>query len=168
MKDALQIRDIYTQKEERMVTAFFHRLSEKERRAFAAIEATRIGFGGISLVSQLFGCSRPTVHRGLKEFEDGTIAQSRVRKKGAGRKSVFESHQNLESLMDEILKDTLAGDPMNPDVFWTHLSVRDIGVKLKAHGIKLSENTVRLVVKKTLGKTKGAQTIRYRQVRKPQ
>ena len=102
----------------------------------------------------------------MKEFEDGSTIFStpRVRREGGGRKDVFVKYENLERCMDEILEDTLAGDPMNPDVVWTHLSAKDICNKLKELNINVSDNTVRRIIKKTIGKKKDAKTIGDRQV----
>ena len=62
----------------------FERLSEKDRRGYAAIEAAKLGHGGVEYVCTLFELDAKTVRRGLKELEqhdDG--APGRVRKKGA-------------------------------------------------------------------------------------
>jgi hypothetical protein len=41
--------------EERM-QALYRSLSEKDRRRYAAIEAEKVGHGGLSYVAKLFGC----------------------------------------------------------------------------------------------------------------
>ena len=42
----------------------FATLSEKDRRRYAAIEAAKLGNGGISAISGLFGLDAKTVRRG--------------------------------------------------------------------------------------------------------
>ena len=62
----------------------FERLSEKDRRCYAAIEATRLNHGGIESISKLFKIDPKTVRRGLAELESPEDpALNRVRKKGA-------------------------------------------------------------------------------------
>jgi len=66
----------------------FATLSEKDRRRYAAIEAAKLGSGGISAISSLFGLDAKTVRRGLTELElaDDPV-QSRVRKKAVDASS---------------------------------------------------------------------------------
>jgi len=62
---------------------FFASLSEKDRRRYAAVEASKLGHGGQEYVSQLFGIDPKTVRRGLDEL--GQLPDDhpqRVRKKG--------------------------------------------------------------------------------------
>lgn len=47
----------------------FDSLNEKDRRHYAAIEAKKLGHGGIIYIAQLFGISEKTVQAGLDEFE---------------------------------------------------------------------------------------------------
>lgn len=69
--------------EERM-QALYGSLSEKDRRRYAAVEAIKVGHGGVAYVSRLFGCAPDTVRQGEADIaqlpEDE--AQGRVRKKG--------------------------------------------------------------------------------------
>ena len=73
--------------EERM-RAFCETLTERDRRRFAALEATRLGHGGIEYVASVLGCSTRTIERGLGELDQlpSDPAEGRVRRPGAGRK----------------------------------------------------------------------------------
>ena len=68
--------------------AFYETLSEKDRRRFLAVEAQRLGHGGITYVAFVFGCSERTVERGMVELADlpDDRAAGRVRRPGGGRK----------------------------------------------------------------------------------
>ena len=63
-------------------------LSEKDKRRFAAFEATQRGYGGIAYVAGVLGCSTKTIERGIKELDQlqDDPAAGRVRRPGAGRK----------------------------------------------------------------------------------
>lgn len=63
-------------------------LSEKDRRRFAAIEARRLGYGGIEHMADVLGCSRRTIARGIDELDvlSNDPAAGRIRRPGAGRK----------------------------------------------------------------------------------
>ncbi len=59
-------------------------LSERERRRYAAVEAVKLGYGGILYLANLFGCSEKTIRRGLDELYDPPrLPLGRARKKGA-------------------------------------------------------------------------------------
>jgi len=67
-------------------------LNEFQRRHWAAIEAMKIGWGGISVVSKALRISPNTIRRGIQDIETGQAASysesnARIRKSGGGRKS---------------------------------------------------------------------------------
>jgi len=70
------------------VRAFYATLSEKDQRRYAAVEARRLGYGGIEYVAEVLGCSRRTIERGLSELDElpHDPAAGRVRRPGGGRK----------------------------------------------------------------------------------
>lgn len=47
----------------------FLSLSEKDKRHYAAVEAKRLGHGGVQYIAELFDCARQTVSTGLDELE---------------------------------------------------------------------------------------------------
>lgn len=85
---ALLLSGKYSAEAEVAVKAFYATLSEKEKRRYTAVEARRIGFGGIEYVAGVFGCSRKTVERGLAELDElpNDPAAGRIRRPGGGRK----------------------------------------------------------------------------------
>jgi hypothetical protein len=85
--------------------AFFGTLSEKDRRRYGAIEATRLGFGGNEYIAEVLGCSTRTIERGLQELEqlDNDPAAGRVRRPGAGRKKKIASERELEQNLNSML-----------------------------------------------------------------
>ena len=73
---------------EKRLRDFAQTLSEKDRRRFAAIEASQRGSGGIIYIAGVLGCSTKTIERGIKELDQlqDDPAAGRVRRPGAGRK----------------------------------------------------------------------------------
>ena len=66
----------------------FATLSEKDRRRYTAVEAAKLGTGGISAISGPFGLDAKTVRRGLTELALPVgPAQERVRKKAVDASS---------------------------------------------------------------------------------
>lgn len=77
----------YTKDIELKMQRLFTRLSEKDRRGYAAVEAAKLGHGGIEYVSELFGLDPKTVRRGLDDLKQADDPMpGRVRKKGAAAK----------------------------------------------------------------------------------
>jgi hypothetical protein len=79
---------------------FYGTLSEKDRRRFAALEARRLGRGGIVYVSEILGCSTRTIERGLIELDQlpNDPAAGRVRRPGGGRKKVSWPSRNSNGI----------------------------------------------------------------------
>lgn len=66
---------------------FFETLNERQKRHYAAIEAKRLGHGGIVAVSEAFGIHRETVSKAITEIENSEdLLSDRIRKQGGGRK----------------------------------------------------------------------------------
>jgi hypothetical protein len=64
-------------------------LREKDRRRYAAVEALKLGYGGISYISRLLSVDRKTILEGKKELRVLTMAEQmkgRQRRAGGGRK----------------------------------------------------------------------------------
>lgn len=58
-------------------------LSEKDRRRYAAVEAAKLGHGGVEYIARLLGCDPKTIRQGLLDLEQPEDpAAHRVRKKG--------------------------------------------------------------------------------------
>lgn len=70
-----------------MINLILGQLNEQQRRWFVALEAYRRGHGGVRLMSQITGMDEKTIHRGLKELEDGLAGRpkDRIRLAGGGR-----------------------------------------------------------------------------------
>lgn len=77
----------YDQAIEIKMQRLFTTLSEKDKRLYADIEATKLGHGGIDYISKLFDIDPKTVRRGLQELDlTDDLASDRVRKKRWGPK----------------------------------------------------------------------------------
>ena len=126
------------------------RLSEIDRRAYAAVEAYRLGQGGVTYIGKLFGMSPETIKRGREDLDspDRLPSSGRQRAAGAGRKGVFAEQPGLEAAFDDLVKTHIAGDPMNADVVWTDLQPSKMVDKLADKGYFITENTVRAAFKK--------------------
>ena len=55
----------FSEETEQRMRDFFRSLNEKDRRRYAGLEADRLGHGGISYISEILGCDRKTVSKGI-------------------------------------------------------------------------------------------------------
>jgi len=75
--------EVYSAEIEEKMQRFFGWLSEKDRRRYAAIEAAKLGHGGVEYIARVLACDPKTIRQGLRDLEaaeDG--AAGRSRKKG--------------------------------------------------------------------------------------
>lgn len=116
-------------------------LDERMRRLFAAAEASALGRGGITKVAQATGVSRRAIHVGLRELSDlkepVENPPKRIRKEGAGRKSVIQTDVGLMSALEKLVEPMTRGDPESP-LRWTCKSLRTLAGELAANGHPVS------------------------------
>ncbi len=75
--------EAYANDVERKMKRFFDWLSEKDRRRYAAVEAAKLGHGGVEYVARVLQCDPKTIRQGMEELEESEDpAAGRVRKKG--------------------------------------------------------------------------------------
>ena len=73
----------FDQETEERMREFFESLNERDRRRYAGLEASKLGHGGISYISEVLGCDRKTVCKGIDEILDpAELEPGRIRKKG--------------------------------------------------------------------------------------
>lgn len=128
---------------------FYQSLSEKDRRRYAAIEAFKLGWGGITYTSQLFDCDDKPIRDGMKELEDdAALGQSEIRRSGGGRKSAFETIEGLDAAFLRVIAQHTAGSPTDETVKWTNLTRQEIAQLLQPEGIKVSVTVVDQLLEK--------------------
>ena len=74
----------YAPQVEEAMRCLFESLSERERRHYAAVEAAKLGRGGVTYLAAALGCDEKTIRRGRRELEGHSdLPPGRSRKKGA-------------------------------------------------------------------------------------
>ncbi len=128
---------------------FYRTLSEKDRRRYAAIEAQKLGYGGISYICGVLECNDRTVKRGMAELE-GELPddETRIRQPGGGRKSKLETMPGLDAAFLQVIGNHTAGSPMDAEDKWTNLSREEIAHRIEAEGFKVSVTVVDQLLKK--------------------
>jgi hypothetical protein len=70
------------------IVLFFSVLNEKQRRLYAGLESFKWGHGGDRKIAELLGLDVGTVAKGRRDLLSQDVERERVRKVGAGRRSV--------------------------------------------------------------------------------
>ena len=105
----------YNESYEKTMRAYFHSLAEDDRRRYGAMEALKIGYGGISYIARVLGLSRQTIYVGIRELE--AMAEGdpehpeypsgdsgRIRRRGGGRPKETQRQEGLEEAVEEVLE----------------------------------------------------------------
>lgn len=119
-------------------------LNEGQRRRYLSAEAKAAGRGGISLVSRLSGVSRPTLTKGVKELDDPNAeipGPGKSRRKGGGRKPVWEKQPGILDTLEELVSPHTKGDPMT-SLLWTNKSLRNLEKSLRDKGFEVCHRVV--------------------------
>jgi len=77
--------------------SFFETLNEKQKRLFAALKASELGYFGVTQVAQHLGLHPHTIRAGKKDLAAlGASAETstRVRQSGGGRKKNLTSKES--------------------------------------------------------------------------
>ena len=119
----------------------FQHLNERQRRLVAAADSQQLGRGGISAVSRATGLSRPTIHKGVRELNEGPLPPGWVRRSGGGRKRVETVDPLVVKDLEFLIEPTTRGDPMSP-LRWTSMSTRNLAEALGKKGYLVSHQTV--------------------------
>ena len=121
-------------------------LDERSRRQWAATEAQELGFGGVSIVSRATGLARDTIRAGLRELQHrqehpDAMVSPRLRKPGAGRKSLTTSDPDLLIALESLVEPLTRGDPESL-LRWTCKSTRTLAKELTRQGHPIGDRTV--------------------------
>jgi hypothetical protein len=149
----------YDQTHEDTMRLYCASLPEDHRRRYGAVEALKIGRGGITYVAKVLGMSRRTIYTGIRELEamgdDGgspprrpSGSAKRIRRPGGGRPKATQRQAGLEPAFDDVLEAHSAGSPTDPSVFWTDLKPMQLAGELLRRGFAIGRNTAAKLLKR--------------------
>lgn len=128
-------------------------LDERQRRLYAAAEAKVLGHGGAKRVWNATGVARGSILAGLKELEqvrqeqqEPTNEQRRIRRPGAGRKTLLEQDPTIRIALERLVEPMTVGDPETP-LRWTCKSLMHLSRELQAQGYTISHVSVSALLK---------------------
>ena len=127
-----------------LMLAVLGALNEAQARWYVAREALARGRGGLKLLHEWTGMSRPTILKGMRELRQGTPLESttRIRRPGGGRRRLEEADPRFARALERLMEENTAGDPMSL-LRWTNKSTARIAAELTRQGHRASDETVR-------------------------
>lgn len=138
---------VYSDSIEAEMCFHFNNLSEKDQRHYAAIEARKIGYGGITYIANLFKITRNRIHAGISELKNlsnpDEIPPDKQRRLGGGRKKKLRDKDILNQL-HALIKKYKAGSPTDSNVYFIFLTARQLSrCYEKEYGIPLGQLLIR-------------------------
>ena len=121
-------------------------LNEIQWRHFLALEALRIGHGGIHQVRTAIGADFKTIKKGIDEILSGNLYHpgERIRKVGGGRKKLSEHQPGLVTVVEKTADPK--GNPENP-IRWTSYSMEHIANAVNRVGFIVSPRSIYRILK---------------------
>lgn len=117
----------YSRDVEQIMRSFYYSLRENDRRRYAAVEAAKLGHGGIEYIAGVLGIDPKTIRHGRRDLVDlPERPEPRVRKAGGGRKRKLDQDPRIDEDFRKVLVDHTAGSPTEESLIWTNLTKTEI------------------------------------------
>jgi hypothetical protein len=117
----------YPHSVEQTMRSFYQSLRENDRRRYAAVEAAKLGHGGIEYISSVLGIDPKTIRQGQRDLEDlPDRPTTRVRANGGGRKRRLDQDPKIDEDFRKVLVNHTAGSPTEESLIWTNLTKTEI------------------------------------------
>ncbi len=117
----------YPRDVEQTMRSFYRSLRENDRRRYAAVEAAKLGHGGIEYIAEVLGIDPKTIRHGRRDLDDlPERPEPRVRKAGGGRKRLLDDDPQIDDDFQRVLVEHTAGSPTEESLIWTDLTKTEI------------------------------------------
>ena len=145
------MKNVYGPDIEKQMRQLYESFSEKDRRRYAAVEAYKLGHGGVAYIAGLFGCHPDTIAQGKRDLENlpADEAAGRVRKKWADEKT-SKSQPGVVQAIEAEVKTQTAGSPVRDGEIWTNIGLRVIASAIKPLGFDASPGVISSLLRNTL------------------
>ena len=132
-----------------LMNVFMSRLDEQERRWYAALEATKLGHGGLETIAKIIGLHVNTIRRGQEEMANDLAKRpsDRLRVEGGGRQPIEKKSPEIEAVLASIVADDIAGLPTGPEQ-WVRKSLTNLAEELTKRTYTVSPTLVKRLLEK--------------------
>lgn len=132
----------------RQMNLFMRRLNRDQQRWYAALEANRIGRGGVQQVSLITGLNVSTIWHGRKELAASLPEKPKNIPRGPIGRPLAETKQPaLEVEIERLIDNEIAGNPMTEQK-WVRVSLRHLSKQIIDRGLKACPVTIRRILRK--------------------
>lgn len=125
-------------------------LREKDRRQYAAVEAIKPGYGGLTYISRLLCVDRKTIIEGKKELLKMAAQQEQTDKqrcRGGGRKKKA-AHPDINHLLAAFIEAHKAGSPTDEKMYWISVKPWQLAeLFYEKHHIRISHGVIKRLLK---------------------
>ena len=112
----------YSDVVERQMVKLYDSLREKDRRRYAAVEAVKLGHGGVEYIAALFDCDPHTIRHGEQDIEQLPTDEAAGRVRKGGRRKASVAQAGLLPAVEQLIAQDTAGSPVDADLRWTNRS----------------------------------------------
>jgi hypothetical protein len=131
-----------------LTQVLFKNLNERSKRLFSAFIALSITTRNKMKLCNFLEIDPKTVSKGIKELVSGSIiAKGKIRKEGGGRKSLKQLYPDLDKILEDLVSDHIAGDPMTHRR-WVRKSLSFFKEEINLQSVKISVSSIRKYFKK--------------------
>jgi Rhodopirellula transposase DDE domain len=117
----------YPRDVEQIMRSFYRSWRENDRRRYAAVEAAKLGHGGIDYIAAVLGLDPKTIRHGRRDLDDlPERPEPRVRKAGGGRRRLLDDDPQVDADFHRVLVEHTAGSPTEESLIWTDLTKTEI------------------------------------------
>jgi hypothetical protein len=120
---------------------YYNSLSEKDKRRYAAIEALKLGYGGIKYISVLLDCNYRTIIAGMKDLDsEDAMSLKPVRVQGGGRKKYAENFPEIDKIFLMVIR--FHQTRRTSKFRLIDLSKQEVKTKMEEQGINVSVRVI--------------------------
>jgi hypothetical protein len=120
--------------------------TERTKRLWCAVEARQLGWGGVCIVQQATGVSKPTIIKGIRELNKPVeLTPLQSRQKGGGRKKLMAHYPDIPDVLETLIDPVMRGDPESP-LRWTCKSTRLLANELNRQGYAIGPSSIRYLL----------------------
>ena len=131
-----------------LIQALFNNLNERSRRLVDSFLALSITTRNKMKLSKFLNIDPKTIAKGIKELLSGSdVAKGKIRRNGGGRKTLKQIYPDLDNILEDVVSDHVAGDPMTHRR-WIRKSLSFFKEELAFQNVKISPSSIRKYFKK--------------------
>ena len=141
----------YSDVVERQMVKLYDSLREKDRRRYAAVEAVKLGHGGVEYIAALFECDPHTIRHGEQDIEQLPTDERPVASEKKGGRKKASVARRFAPGRGTVDRASPAGSPVHAGLRWTNRSPAALTAALQHRGFAIGVDALRRILFHELG-----------------